>query len=50
MSFNAKVMERTPPLKRCAFRKFGSLGSAYPGVVVAVVTPVVLKTLPLLKA
>ncbi len=44
-------MERNPPLKRVlALRKFGSLGIAYPGVVVAVVTPAVLKTFPLLRA
>src|SRR5207253_5130870 len=44
-------MERKPPLNSVlAARKFGSAGRTYPGVVVAVVTPTVLKTFPLLMA
>ena len=44
-------MDQIPPLKkRFACRKFGSVGKAYPCVVVAVVTPALLKTLPLLRA
>src|SRR5207237_9565470 len=44
-------MERKPPLNsELAARKFESVGIAYPGVVVAVVTPVVLNTFPLLMA
>src|SRR5256885_13184188 len=43
-------MERKPPLNSVlAARKFESFGLTYPGVVVAVVTPVVLKTFPLLS-
>src|SRR6267154_408104 len=44
-------MLRIPPLKNLSgLRKFGSVGNAYPCVVVAGVTPAVLKTFPLLRA
>src|ERR1700687_1990158 len=44
-------MERKPPLKTAgAFRKLGSAGSTYPCVVVATVTPALLKAFPLLRA
>src|ERR1041384_4952960 len=44
-------MERKPPLNSVlGARKFESVGITYPGVVVAVVTPVVLNTFPLLMA
>src|SRR5260370_40081491 len=44
-------MLRIPPLKNASgLRKFGSVGSAYPRVVSAVVMPAVLKIFPLLRA
>ena len=50
-SFGPRVMERIPPLKNLSGRrKLGSVGNANPCVVVAVVTPAVLKMLPLLRA
>ena len=48
-NFTPNVMLRIPPLNSFLLRKFGSNGNAYPGVVVAVVTPALLNTLPLLK-
>jgi hypothetical protein len=48
-NFTPSVMLRIPPLNNFWFRKFGSNGNAYPGVVVAVVTPALLNTLPLLR-
>src|SRR5712691_4365620 len=45
-NFTPNVMLRIPPLNNFLFRKFGSNGNAYPGVVVAVVTPALLNTLP----
>ena len=48
-NFTPNVMVRIPPLNNFWFKKFGSNGNAYPGVVVAVVTPALLNTLPLLK-
>src|SRR5207244_12991242 len=49
--FSRGGIERKPPLNGgLAARKFGSAGRTYPGVVVAVVTPTVLKTFPLLMA
>ena len=48
-NFTPSVMLRIPPLNSFLFRKFGSNGKAYPGVVVAVVTPALLNTLPLLR-
>src|SRR5260370_40233744 len=44
-------MERKHPLKRAGtYRKFGSAGSTYPGVLCPTVTPALLKTFPLLRA
>ena len=48
-NFTPNVMLRIPPLNNFWFKKFGSNGNAYPGVVVAVTTPELLNTLPLLK-
>jgi hypothetical protein len=49
MNFTPRVTDRIPPLNSLAFKKSGLLTCAYPGAEVAVTTPAVLKTLPLLS-